>query len=102
MLEESFSVSAELGMPLLIERVVAFRKTVENMPDRGPIYPDGLSQREVEVLCLIAIGKSNPEIAEDLFFSPNTVGHHVGSILNKIGASNRTEAAAYANRENLI
>ena len=102
MLEESLSLSTELGMPLLIERVVALQETVKNMPDRGPNYPDGLSQREVEVLALIAIGKSNREIAEDLVISPNTVGHLVSNILSKIRAFNRTEAAAYANREDLV
>ncbi len=57
-----------------------------------------LSQREVEVLRLLALGKSNRDIAEALYISPNTVATHVRNILSKTGAANRTEAAAYAMR----
>ncbi|MFQ6028889.1 MAG: response regulator transcription factor, partial [Dehalococcoidia bacterium] len=64
-------------------------------------YPDGLTQREVEVLRLIALGRSNNDIAEELFISLRTVANHVTSILTKIGASNRTEAAIYATRQDL-
>lgn len=62
----------------------------------------GLSPRELEVLRLVAAGKSNPEIAEALMVSPNTVAFHVKSIFNKTGAANRTEAAAYAYRHQLV
>jgi DNA-binding CsgD family transcriptional regulator len=58
--------------------------------------PDGLSQREVEVLRLIAAGKSNPQIADELVISINTVQRHVSNILGKTGLANRTEAAGYA------
>jgi DNA-binding CsgD family transcriptional regulator len=57
---------------------------------------DRLSSREVEVLRLIAAGKSNPQIAEELVISLNTVQRHVSNILAKTGAANRTEAALYA------
>jgi DNA-binding CsgD family transcriptional regulator len=68
---------------------------------RGLRYPDGLTEREVEVLRLIASGKSNHQIAEALVISANTVARHVANIFNKTGAGNRTEAAAYAYRERL-
>ena len=58
--------------------------------------PDGLTPREVEVIRLLASGKSNQEIAQDLVISFNTVTNHVKNILGKTGCSNRTEAAAYA------
>ena len=58
--------------------------------------PDGLTRREVEVIRLLASGKSNQEIAQDLIISFNTVTNHVKNILGKTGCSNRTEAAAYA------
>jgi DNA-binding CsgD family transcriptional regulator len=58
----------------------------------------GLSQREVEVLRLVAAGKTNQEIADALVISLNTVFRHVSNILTKTGLTNRTEAAAYAHR----
>ena len=68
---------------------------------RAPAFPDGLSRREVEVLHLIAGGKTDRDIAEELVISVRTVGHHVSNILSKTGAANRTEAAAYATRNGL-
>ena len=67
----------------------------------SPSYPDGLSEREVEVLRLLAAGKTNQEIAGVLVISLNTVLRHVTHILTKTGAANRTEAAAYAHRQGL-
>lgn len=64
-------------------------------------YPDGLSAREAEVLGLIATGKSNREIADELAISVNTADRHVSNILTKIAASNRAEAASYAVRNGL-
>lgn len=58
--------------------------------------PDGLTPREVEVIRLLARGKSNQGIAGELVISFNTVTNHVKNILGKTGCSNRTEAAAYA------
>ena len=54
-----------------------------------------------EVLRLVLQGKSNPQIADELFISAKTVGNHVSSILNKTNASNRAEATAYAIRQGL-
>jgi NarL family two-component system response regulator LiaR len=53
------------------------------------------------VLRLIASGKTDREIAEELFISVRTVSTHVSNILNKINAVNRTEAATYATRHGL-
>ena len=58
--------------------------------------PDGLTPREVEVLRLIANGRSNQEIASELVISFNTVTDRVKNILGKTGCVNRTGAAAYA------
>jgi DNA-binding CsgD family transcriptional regulator/pimeloyl-ACP methyl ester carboxylesterase len=61
----------------------------------------GLSAREVEVLRLLAAGRSNAQIADELFISPNTVNRHVSNIYAKTGAVNRAEAAAFATRNGL-
>jgi DNA-binding CsgD family transcriptional regulator len=64
--------------------------------------PDGLSRREREVLTLIAAGHSDADIATKLSISPKTVGHHVESILAKLGVENRTQAAAQARQPQII
>lgn len=59
-----------------------------------------LTEREKEVLALIAEGKKNQEIAEQLFISPGTVRVHVHSILNKLNVKDRTQAALFLVRQN--
>jgi DNA-binding CsgD family transcriptional regulator/tetratricopeptide (TPR) repeat protein len=58
--------------------------------------PGGLSNREVEVLKLVAIGKTNRDIADELFISEKTVARHLTNIYTKIGSESRTQAAAWA------
>ena len=67
----------------------------------GPRLQAPLTQREAEVLSLIAQGLSNREIADRLVISPKTAEHHVSQILSKIGARSRAEAAAFAASHNL-
>ena len=69
-------------------------------PTRG--YPHGLTAREVEVLRYLAGGRTNGEIAEELFVSVRTVERHVANIYSKIGARGRANATAYALSLNLI
>jgi LuxR family maltose regulon positive regulatory protein len=62
--------------------------------DGGTALVDPLTTRELEVLELMALGRSNPAIAAELVVSLDTVKKHVSHILTKLGASNRTEAVA--------
>ena len=57
-----------------------------------------LTSREREVLGLVALGRTNAQIATELFMSPKTASVHVSRIIAKLGVSNRTEAASYAHR----
>ena len=84
-----------------LERALLLKEKVESGPVRTPMYPDGLTQREVEVLRLIATGKSNREIGEELFIALNTVARHVSHIFTKTDSTNRVEAASYAARNGL-
>lgn len=69
----------------------------------GPLTPGrNLSPRERDVLSLIAQGLNNDEIAERLVISPATARHHVSACLQKLGAKNRTEAAALAIKHGLV
>ena len=61
-----------------------------------------LSERELEVLRLIAEGLTNPEVATRLFLSPNTVKVHARNIYGKLGVSNRTQAVARARSLGLL
>ena len=58
--------------------------------------PVALTARELEILRHVAAGRSNSQIAHDLFISPKTVSVHVSNLLRKIGVSNRLQAAGWA------
>ena len=62
----------------------------------------GLSQRELEVLRLIAAGRTNRQIAEELVISLYTVARHVSNIFDKTGVSNRAEAVTFAHNQGVV
>jgi DNA-binding NarL/FixJ family response regulator len=68
----------------------------------SPERPEALTERETEVLCLLAQGKSNKEIARSLSIGEQTVKTHVAHILGKLGLSSRTQAALHALRSGLV
>jgi DNA-binding CsgD family transcriptional regulator len=65
-------------------------------------HPAGLTERQTEVLTLIAAGYSNAAIAEELYISEKTAGHHVAAVLSKLNVSSRLQAAAIANARGWI
>jgi two-component system, NarL family, response regulator LiaR len=69
---------------------------------RAPDSPEALTERETEVLELIARGKTNNQIARELFVGEATVKSHVHSILSKLNVNSRTQAALYAVRVGLV
>jgi NarL family two-component system response regulator LiaR len=69
---------------------------------RAPESPEALTERETEVLKLVARGKANKQIAHELFVGEKTVKAHVSSILAKLGVQSRTQAALYALRIGLV
>ena len=69
---------------------------------RAPERPSVLSERETEVLRLLARGRANKEIARDLTIAEKTVKMHVSTILGKLGLQSRTQAALYAGRIGLV
>jgi DNA-binding NarL/FixJ family response regulator len=77
----------------LIERFATQRLRTD---DPRTLVLSSLTEREAETLRLIAGGRSNQEIADEMFVSMHTVKTHVGAVLNKIGARDRTQAVVFA------
>jgi len=77
-------------------------KRVANRADDSTSGEDVLTEREMAVLRLVAIGASNSEIAERLMVSVNTVKSHIANILDKLQLDNRTQAARYALNRGLV
>ena len=66
------------------------------------IFPAGLTEREVDVLRLVARGNSDRQISEDLYISPRTVNAHLRNMLTKTDSSNRTELSVWAFEHGLV
>jgi predicted ATPase/DNA-binding CsgD family transcriptional regulator len=101
-LSEARALYSSFGNEIEVRRIdEALRRRTRERPARSQPLPSGLSVREVEVLRLVAAGRSNREIATDLVLSEKTVENHLTRIYGKIGAENRAAAAAFAIRHGL-
>ncbi|MEU6220704.1 AAA family ATPase [Streptomyces sp. NPDC047022] len=107
------AVGDRLGAVPLAESIALLGRRARLAPVREPVPPDpaavpdpaeslGLTNRERDVLRLVAAGRSNRQIAEELFISPKTASVHVSNILAKLEVSGRGEAAAVAHRLRLF
>jgi len=101
LVEAALSQFREIGMTGWIKRGEELQRQIVDRGSGRPVLPDGLTPREVDVLRLIARGRTNKEIASDLTLSVRTVGRHVTNLYGKIDARNRAEAVDYAHRHDL-
>ncbi|AXT51641.1 DNA-binding response regulator [Aquimarina sp. BL5] len=87
---------------IINKKVLHKHKTITKEIDHKKIETLGLSKREYEVLCEIALGLSNKEIAEKLFVSESTIKTHVSNLLVKLDAKRRTQAIQIAKEFQII
>jgi DNA-binding NarL/FixJ family response regulator len=95
------SVGESLISPHIASKVLQ-RVRAASVEAGGAVARPELSERETEVLRLIANGKDNAEIAQELHISPKTVKNHISNILMKLQIENRIQAAVYAVRSGLV
>ena len=88
--------------PDYVERILAVMMENSTLAASLPSMTEPLSERELEVLRLIAVGMSNREIADELVISPGTAKTHVHNLCGKLGVRNRTEAAMRARELGLV
>jgi ATP/maltotriose-dependent transcriptional regulator MalT len=100
-LAEGLRLCAELGMQELGRRLLSAASAAPRRWPRRGVHLAGLSERELEVLRLVAQAWTNREIAETLVLSEKTVARHLTNIFTKIGVENRAGAVAYALRHGL-
>lgn len=106
-LRRAATMATELGAKSVAERAESLarraRISLGGQARRSSSeVPHGLTPRELEILRLVAVGRSNSEIAAELFIAPKTASVHVSNILSKLGVANRVEAAAAAHQLGLV
>lgn len=93
--------AAAKGEPILEAQVTGKVLSRMRSSEEKKLHMD-LTPRELQILCLIAEGKTNQEIADELFIAIKTVKTHITNILSKLQVDDRTQAAIYAHRNQLV
>jgi len=96
------AVGESLISPHVAAKVLQRVRSTSSQPDIEQTIRSELSEREIDVLKLIASGKENAEIAAELHISPKTVKNHISNILMKLQIENRIQAAVYAVRSGIV
>ena len=106
--EEAFSSAWAEGRAFTVEQAIDYASTLTLAPQPVPAPRrtakrefGGLTPRERQIAALVALGKSNREMAEELVLSERTVENHVGNILSKLDFNSRTQIAAWATERGL-
>ena len=99
---QSAAVGESLISPTIAGKVLERIRAATASPEAAEAIKAELSDREIEVLKLIANGKDNAQIAADLHISPKTVKNHISNILMKLQIENRIQAAVYAVRSGIV
>jgi DNA-binding NarL/FixJ family response regulator len=99
---QSASVGESLISPHVAAKVLQRVRATSGQPEIEETIRSELSEREIEVLKLIANGKENAEIAAELHISPKTVKNHISNILMKLQIENRIQAAVFAVRSGIV
>ena len=99
---EAASVGESLVSPSIAGKVLQQVRATTIAPEAGDAIRAELSQRELDVLKLIANGNDNAMIAAELHISPKTVKNHISNILMKLQIENRIQAAVYAVRSGIV
>ena len=101
--EEGYIQARDEGRKMTPEQAIAVPEPCSNETPsaRPPLYPGGLTAREVEILRFVALGWTDIQVAERLVISPRTVQGHLRSIYNKIGVTSRSAATRYTVEHNL-
>ena len=99
---QAASVGESLVSPAIASKVLQRVRASSTSPHEAELIQSELSDREIQVLKLIANGKDNGMIALELHISPKTVKNHISNILMKLQIDNRIQAAVYAVRSGIV
>jgi DNA-binding CsgD family transcriptional regulator len=104
---QALELADSIGAPAIRQAILADRHARGLPVPRGPrptsrANPAGLTAREIDVLRLLVDGLSNADVAQRLFLSEKTVGHHVSAVLHKLGEPTRSRAVASAIRQGIL